>query len=424
MKRVPRYDPYARPAQPMLPYGGAGYQRSYPATPPPYQQQQSSFSSVQSPSASHLPFTTPGDPVRGFGTGGGGFSQRGSGWEGGSNQRQMRRGEESVPIGGGAPRGEQQTRTLFVRNISYHTSERALLELFEKYGDVKRTFNLIDKRGMAFITYYDIRDAEEAKRDLQGYVFEGRELDIHYSIPREDEDPTKNDENNSTIFVRLRGGKGRDTRPPLSNREVRRLFEEWGAVKEVRDCKSNAFQKFVEFYDIRHSAKCLKEASDTHKDSILDVQPAHAKRDKKEPEDRDRGMSREGYVHSPDGHFQINNSTPHMMVPPYSPAAVPPVRTESYTNPQSYPQQAPPPPHYGAPPPQAAPAGVPFQGGGGDATLQALLSLVQLLNPQGQPQPQHSSGQPYASPAGNPQYPTAGNLQYPPSYSAGQHHYM
>jgi len=65
----------------------------------------------------------------------------------------MRRGEESVPIGGGAPRGEQQTRTLFVRNISYHTSERALLELFEKYGDVKRTFNLIDKRGMAFITY-------------------------------------------------------------------------------------------------------------------------------------------------------------------------------------------------------------------------------------------------------------------------------
>jgi hypothetical protein len=27
------------------------------------------------------------------------------------------------------------------------------MDLFKKYGEVKRVFNLIDKRGMAFITY-------------------------------------------------------------------------------------------------------------------------------------------------------------------------------------------------------------------------------------------------------------------------------
>jgi RNA recognition motif-containing protein len=42
---------------------------------------------------------------------------------------------------------------LFVRNVSYNTSERTLIGLFEKYGEIKRVFNLIDKRGMAFITY-------------------------------------------------------------------------------------------------------------------------------------------------------------------------------------------------------------------------------------------------------------------------------
>lgn len=42
----------------------------------------------------------------------------------------------------------------------------------------------------------------------------------------------------STIFVRLRGGRGKDN-PVLSNREVRRIFEEWGTVKEIRDCRGN-----------------------------------------------------------------------------------------------------------------------------------------------------------------------------------------
>jgi RNA recognition motif-containing protein len=59
----------------------------------------------------------------------------------------------SSPGSGGAAPPEQQSRTLFVRNVSYNTSERTLMDLFKKYGEVKRVFNLIDKRGMAFITY-------------------------------------------------------------------------------------------------------------------------------------------------------------------------------------------------------------------------------------------------------------------------------
>ena len=34
------------------------------------------------------------------------------------------------------------------------------------------------------ISYYDLRDAKAAMHHLQNKVFHGRNLDIHYSIPK------------------------------------------------------------------------------------------------------------------------------------------------------------------------------------------------------------------------------------------------
>jgi hypothetical protein len=48
---------------------------------------------------------------------------------------------------------EKPSRTLFVRNISYDTREEDLRQLFEQYGPVRKIFNLIRKRGMAFVTF-------------------------------------------------------------------------------------------------------------------------------------------------------------------------------------------------------------------------------------------------------------------------------
>lgn len=51
---------------------------------------------------------------------------------------------------------ERHTRTLFVRNIPYECSEGDLVHLFSKYGEIKRRFILIDRKGMAFFTYVSI----------------------------------------------------------------------------------------------------------------------------------------------------------------------------------------------------------------------------------------------------------------------------
>lgn len=48
------------------------------------------------------------------------------------------------------------SRTLFIRNVSYDVPESTIREMFEKYGEIKKLFLLVEKRGMAFITYVSI----------------------------------------------------------------------------------------------------------------------------------------------------------------------------------------------------------------------------------------------------------------------------
>lgn len=57
---------------------------------------------------------------------------------------------------GNNPRGapnKQPCRVLFVRNIAYGTSVEHVREMFEKFGEIKSVFSLIEKRGMIFITF-------------------------------------------------------------------------------------------------------------------------------------------------------------------------------------------------------------------------------------------------------------------------------
>lgn len=51
---------------------------------------------------------------------------------------------------------DRHTRTLFVRNIAYECSEDELRQMFERYGEIKKLYSLVEKKGMAFITYVSI----------------------------------------------------------------------------------------------------------------------------------------------------------------------------------------------------------------------------------------------------------------------------
>jgi len=169
-------------------------------------------------------------------------------------------------------------------------------------------FNLISNRGMAFITYYDLREAEKAKNGLQDAEVEGRSIDIHYSIPREDEEHDDQDPNNGTLFVCIK-----DSKEDYTNEDLYNLFRQWGDIKEVRDCKGKPNQKFVELWDLRHSEIIFQQKQNTpFAGGILEIKHAF-----KSSREKEREREREGGkpIRRKNETTQNNNNTPQY---PYS----------------------------------------------------------------------------------------------------------
>ncbi|EGO31131.1 hypothetical protein SERLADRAFT_444710, partial [Serpula lacrymans var. lacrymans S7.9] len=144
---------------------------------------------------------------------------------------------------------ERPCRTLFIRNIKYETNSEDVRHSFEEHGEIKTFFDLISTRGMVFVTYYDLRAAERARDRLQGSEISGRPIDVHYSLPRDDQ-RQGGDKNQlqGTVIVTLRNSPSGQ---PIDDNEVRRKFQQFGDVKSVRPIGDRGDQRYVEFYDIR-----------------------------------------------------------------------------------------------------------------------------------------------------------------------------
>jgi len=182
-----------------------------------------------------------------------------------------------------------------VRNVSYEISESAIRKMFDKYGEIKKIFSLIQKRGMAFVTYFDSRHAEAAKKDMQGSELNGRPIDVHFSLPKDEEDQTQDDKNNGTLFVSVRNSSSH-----IKNTDMFSFFSQWGQVREVRDCRNSPTQKFVEYYDLRDAEKALASANgnDFYDQGVLDIKYAFVqtvqkdeRRRKKEDEEEEEKSS-------------------------------------------------------------------------------------------------------------------------------------
>ena len=78
---------------------------------------------------------------------------------------------------------------LFVRNLSYSTTEDDLTELFSKYGPITEMNMLVDKGsgqsiGLAFITFMFPEHGVKAVEELDGQIYQGRLLHILPARPR------------------------------------------------------------------------------------------------------------------------------------------------------------------------------------------------------------------------------------------------
>ncbi|VDN04572.1 unnamed protein product, partial [Thelazia callipaeda] len=71
------------------------------------------------------------------------------------------------------------SKTLYVGNLSYYTTEEQTYELFSRAGDIKRIIMGIDRFkktpcGFCFVEYYQREDAEDAMRCINGTRLDDR----------------------------------------------------------------------------------------------------------------------------------------------------------------------------------------------------------------------------------------------------------
>ncbi|KAL9556356.1 hypothetical protein MBANPS3_001907 [Mucor bainieri] len=167
---------------------------------------------------------------------------------------------------------EKPCRTLFVRNVQYTISEGEVRAMFEKFGEVKDVFNLIENRGMIFITFYDVRAAEEAKINMQGVVLSDRKIDVHYSLPKEEEERAKCDRSKNQASA---SPTQNNATSELSDYELQSYFGRFGDIKAIRvphfkkslahnfsQAERNQ-QRLVEFYDSRACVEAFDQTYNT-----------------------------------------------------------------------------------------------------------------------------------------------------------------
>lgn len=160
----------------------------------------------------------------------------------------------SSQLGSEHPLGEHPSRTLFVRNISSSLEDDYLKNLFESYGEIRSIYTQTKHRGFVMISYYDIRHAKNAMKNLQHKIIRKRKIDIHYSIPKDN--PNEKDMNQGTLVIF-------NLDPSITNEDLKKVFGKFGEIKEIRETPNKKHHKFIEFYDVRDADKAMKTLNKT-----------------------------------------------------------------------------------------------------------------------------------------------------------------
>ena len=147
-----------------------------------------------------------------------------------------------------------------MRNVAFEVDVHALRADFASFGEIRVWFDLIHRRGMLFVTYYDIRAAEKARVAMNQKAYVGRTLDVHFSLPK-DEDQEQHcdrEKNQGTLFVVVQ-----DATEPVTYEAFHAHFEPYGEIRAIRTYKDQEHTRFVEYWDSR---ACVA-AHDTLQDS-------------------------------------------------------------------------------------------------------------------------------------------------------------
>ncbi|KAK1282149.1 Serine/arginine-rich splicing factor 33 [Acorus calamus] len=97
-----------------------------------------------------------------------------------------RRGRSPSPVGRYGGRGRDASTSLLVRNLHHDCRPEDLRRPFGQFGPLKdiylpKDYYTGEPRGFGFVQYVDPADAAEAKYQMDGQIFRGRELTVVFA---------------------------------------------------------------------------------------------------------------------------------------------------------------------------------------------------------------------------------------------------
>ncbi|WFD25321.1 hypothetical protein MNAN1_000290 [Malassezia nana] len=158
------------------------------------------------------------------------------------------------------PEDSKPCRTLFVRNVAFEVDMHVLRSDFAAFGEIRTWFDIVQRRGMLFVTYYDTRAAENARVHMNQKEYEGRALDVHFSLPKDEDQQQHCDrtKNQGTLFVALE-----DASEPLTEEALQAKFIEFGDIRSIRTYKDQMHTRFLEYWDSRACVAAHDALQDT-----------------------------------------------------------------------------------------------------------------------------------------------------------------
>ena len=148
--------------------------------------------------------------------------------------------------------GNRQTnvkQSLLIKNIDINMTQKEFYNIFLEYGDIVSGKIEYDENGISkgygYINYYTEESAEEAKKNLNGKSFFGKNIEIVNLIPTK-----KNRSNTINLFV-INIPKN------VTEKELRDIFEKFGPISNI-SINPNGFA-FISYNNLDSASKCLSE---------------------------------------------------------------------------------------------------------------------------------------------------------------------
>jgi RNA recognition motif-containing protein len=141
--------------------------------------------------------------------------------------------------------------TVFVRNLASEVTDSDLKTMAEEFGPTSSVFSLANRRGIGFVTFYDLRDAERCVNGLECRTVHNREIHTSYAYSPPGNSPRDPRATCATITVNS---------PDVSIGEgdIATAFAKYGEIKAILK-GDEATSWTVKYFDLRAARKAIEE---------------------------------------------------------------------------------------------------------------------------------------------------------------------